>query len=163
MAKLPDPPVRPTDIERFWSKVDRACADECWLWTGTKNPRGYGQLWMGKLYPVYGAHRLSLLIAGKPSNGLIALHACDNPACVNPDHLSWDTYQRNAAERYERKRCQERTGESHPMARLTAVDVRAIRASGEGRATLATQFGTSPDNITQIRAGRRWKHVGEAA
>ena len=69
---------------RFWRKTDRS--GRCWIWTGTITTGGYGQLHFdGRLT---GAHRVAWALARGPiPDGLHVLHRCDNPPCVNPEHL----------------------------------------------------------------------------
>jgi len=74
--------------ERFWARVRKT--DACWLWTGTTTLAGYGQLRVNgkKIY----THRFVLALFGREvPSGLVVMHSCDVPACVNPDHLSVGT------------------------------------------------------------------------
>lgn len=78
---------------RFWSRVTIGTEDECWPWTGSRNQHGYGRL--GKIY----AHRLSWQFHYGPiPDGMIVMHACDVPPCVNPWHLRLGTQPENVAD-----------------------------------------------------------------
>lgn len=79
--------------ERFWSKVDKRGADECWPWTGSTS-RGYGRLTYRNERLL--ATRVSLELAGHYLvSGLDIDHLCRNPACVNPAHLEQVTHREN--------------------------------------------------------------------
>jgi hypothetical protein len=73
--------------ERFWAKVDKRGPDECWPWQAGTDDWGYGTFWMHGQYKK--AHRVSLEMHDDQPipEGLLALHSCDNPPCVNPGHL----------------------------------------------------------------------------
>lgn len=75
-------------LSRFWAKVDKRGPDECWNWLGAKARArgGYGQF--GIRGYIARAHRVSWkLFHGDIPEGVLVLHKCGNPSCVNPDHL----------------------------------------------------------------------------
>lgn len=94
-------------MRRFWSKVDTSAGpDACWPWQGhlRGRHRNYGGYRFGGRN-VY-AHRFALdITSGVPlPPTIIVLHACDNPLCCNPAHLSAGGHGRNLREAYARGR-----------------------------------------------------------
>ena len=75
------------------------------------------------------AHRISYMLnRGAIPSGLLVLHKCDNPPCVNPDHLFLGTHQDNATDRDSKGRMADMRGEKNPFSKLKDVDVCNIRA-----------------------------------
>jgi hypothetical protein len=106
-------------------------------------------------------------------------HKCDNPPCVNPDHLFAGTRAENNADMVAKGRARRvhgrftgkrgpgsvppyRRGEAHPGARLTEDAVRRIRAmheSGSAQRAIARQIGVSATAVRDVVSGRTWRHV----
>jgi hypothetical protein len=115
--------------KRFWSKVKKRGPDECWEWQASTN-RGYGQLSRGHGKAPYRAHRLSWqLHFGKIPKGMCVLHRCDNPLCVNPNHLFLGTQADNMHDKVQKGRIGSTglPGEANPMSLLTWDQVKEIR------------------------------------
>lgn len=93
--------------ERFWSKVQKG--PNCWEYQGSRFTEGYGQFTfrrdeVGPGAPTQvGAHRVAFYLVNGPFTGDV-LHSCDNPPCVNPDHLHLGTPKVNSTEAAERGR-----------------------------------------------------------
>ena len=96
--------------DRFWAKVDKngptppGMSMPCWVWTANKLPSGYG------IFCIPGAQdRRAHRIAWRLTHGPIPLdkhvcHLCDNPSCVNPEHLVLWTQKQNMEDRDRKKR-----------------------------------------------------------
>jgi hypothetical protein len=145
---------------RFWSRVDTS--GECWVWTGPKNPLGYGVAGHKK---VPGRDRLTHRFAWQMTNGpippgLYVLHHCDNPPCVNPDHLWLGTIADNNRDRNIKGR--DARGEGNANAKLTVMDVQNIRAAhsqGVGLNAISRTFGISPAQAHRVTSRRSWAQV----
>jgi hypothetical protein len=88
-----------TLTERFMEKVERL-ESGCWLWRGATHKNGYGRFRLPKPQQSTWAHRAAwVLFRGAIPPGLCVLHRCDNPPCVNPDHLWVGTVADNMRDR----------------------------------------------------------------
>lgn len=91
--------------QRFWSKVERRGADDCWPWLAGTNQLGYGRISTTRAAGPILAHRASYELAnGTMPAGLIVCHRCDNPRCVNPAHLYAGTNAQNTDDMVKRGR-----------------------------------------------------------
>ena len=142
----------PVDV-RFGLKVGPEDAKGCWPWTGAINEWGYGTFWLdGKMIR---AHRISWHLTGRDiPEGVLVLHSCDNPKCVNPHHLFLGTPEDNM-------RDMARKGRTNTT-KLTAIDVKEIRrldSVGARSKDLARMFYISYASIRYIVNRQTWHWV----
>lgn len=138
---------------------------DCIPHSGYKSDKGYGkQMLDGKV--VY-AHRIAYCAANNKTlddiRGMTVRHTCDNPACVNPQHLLIGTHQDNQDDKVLRNR-QVKGRDVHTV-KLTEDDVRAIRLLHKprhklyGSCALGRQYGVGNSTIDRIVKRKIWKHV----
>jgi len=99
--------VRPQGLpveERFWGKVQRCDAEECWPWLEGTTSDGYGRFGITS-EEVVGAHRFAYeLIVGPIPAGLTIDHLCRNILCCNPAHMETVTNSENVRRLWEYRR-----------------------------------------------------------
>lgn len=146
---------------RFWSKVDVQDNHACWNWLAATFTNGYGAFGVtsGKMKT---AHRVSYeLVHGKIPEGMVVMHTCDNPLCVNPSHLVVGTYQDNTNDMVSKSR--QAKGEKHGRAKLTENDVLRIydmvREGGLSQEYIAGLFNISRMLVSCIKHKQLWKHL----
>jgi hypothetical protein len=143
--------------KRVMKKISKT--DSCWEWTGTKDGGGYGIIKCDGVYKY--VHRIMYeLHKENIPEGMIIRHKCDNPSCVNPQHLEVGTHCDNARDRDERQRNVK--GERVHTAKLTESDVSEIRMlikNGLSNKEVAIIFNVSDMTISGIKTNRTWKHV----
>ncbi len=144
-------------ITLFMQKVNKT-ASGCWEWTGARGRDGYGKF---DDYPETLAHREAWrLFKGDVPPGTSVLHHCDNPPCVNPDHLFLGTQYDNVQDCKKKGRRADCSGERNGRAKLNAEQVAEIRRrhahSTDTVSTLAPEYGVSRNLIHQILSGHTW-------
>lgn len=160
--KSPNKGVFSNPIPRFWKYINKI-DNGCWLWTGWKNIDGYGSISVkGKDIK---AHRFSYeLHKDIIPIGMFVLHICDNPPCVNPEHLFIGNNSDNMQDMRNKGRANDKnksSGEKHYRHKLTIQQVQAIRklfSTGQYlKIELGKMFSTSGSNITDIVTFTTWK------
>lgn len=139
----------------------------CWEWYGPYDKDGYGVI--KRLGKTYRAHRVSYEIRkGKIPVGLMILHSCDNPQCVNPAHLFPGTAKDNSDDMIRKGRkavvrgAKAQRGSRNTQAKLGGLAVLRIRSrasQGESQVKLAREFGVSEATIHLVVTRKSWKHI----
>lgn len=156
--KKPIPQAEPMRLmmeERFWIKVAMtADPDKCWEWQSSKCSTGYGKFSTVERTNDY-AHRLAWVFTyGAIPKGLHVCHHCDNPPCVNPNHLFLGTHQDNMRDRELKGRNgaarRNRNNGKYALSIEQEKRLRELRGSGKTYHWLAGEFGISYNTAVQI-------------
>lgn len=147
--------MHPAALRRYTQNISPCPLTGCWWWTGPVNHGGYGHLRPGGKTTI--VTHIALHLDGRPRPvGLLALHSCDQPLCVNPRHLRWGTRLDNTRDAQARGRFNNKGG-----AKLSVDDVREIKRTPRSveAQVLADRFGVERQAIYRIRYGQRWGDV----
>jgi hypothetical protein len=133
----------------------------CWLWLGAVDWDNYGVAQDRALKRSARAHRLvyETLVAPIPK-GKMLLHSCDNPCCVNPDHLRIGTHQDNVDDCKAKGRHSH--GVRHPGCKLKTEQVLEIRKAEGSQRKIAARFGVSQTLVMFIKSRKLWKHLEDS-
>jgi HNH endonuclease len=142
---------------RFDRQVKRT--PTCWLWAGATDRDGYG-IFRGDVGGItYAkAHRYSWAFhTGEVlPRGIMVCHKCDNPRCVNPDHLFPGTAADNMIDKIRKGRANVPFGERAPTARLTVKQVKAIIRDPRPHAQIAADYGVAATTIGSVKQRVSW-------
>ena len=145
--------------ERFAKSVTKT--EGCWIWKASKDKNGYG-IFRGMIGNTVftKAHRYSYALhTGDLLIGMQALHTCDNPSCVNPEHLFAGTNADNMRDKAQKGRSKVPVGEKHGKAVLTERQVRRILKDPRPYVEIATQYNVAPSTIGSVKQRVSWKHL----
>lgn len=145
------------DRERFEEKFEKRPSG-CWEWAASVDSNtGYGKF--GFRGETWNAHRVAWALSRGEPGDLHVLHRCDNPPCVNPDHLFLGTNHDNVRDMVEKDR--HARGERQPTSKLKRLQAQEILDRYEpGKVSaLAAEFGVSKSRICCIGKRRSWRHL----
>jgi len=147
---------------RFWAKVKKT--NNCWEWQGCKNNKGYGMFRVNNEHKY--AHRFSYEIhKGEIPQGKFVCHHCDNPSCINPDHLFCGTNSDNIQDSVKKGRFHliGRKGSQNVSSKLNEKQVKEIKKhfinKKETYRKIAKRYGVEQTTIGLIIRGKTWVHV----
>lgn len=151
--------VRSAKIREFVTKAVQHDGGDCLAWPFAKRTDGRGTVYFdGKKMK---AHRLVCLLkhGPPPFEDAKAIHSCGcgHEACVSGGHVRWGTSKDNMADRTAHGTCP--IGEGHRNAKLTAVDVREIRADDRPQTVIAADYGVTQAAVSAIRVRKVWAHI----
>ena len=153
-------------LNRFWSYVDKKSVEECWEWKSYKGAGNYGHFYLnGKQIP---AHRISWILENGPipendsnDNRICACHKCDNPSCVNPNHLFLGTDLDNMKDR-------DRKGRRTPFSPIgnkngnstvsieTIKEIELLLKQGSKNVEIANQLDVSEALVSNVKHKNHW-------
>lgn len=132
---------------------------ECLPWPYTLNKNGHGIVKVAGKNQLVSRIVCAELYGPPPSEDHEAAHSCGKGhlACVNGGHLRWATHAENEADKI--RHGTSNRGERHGMAKLSAVEVLAIREMAVPSRQIAKAFGISQTMVSKIKRGEAWAHV----
>lgn len=144
------PCIHGSPEERFWRYVDKGDDNSCWEWNGSKCKDGYGYF---RSKTEKRAHRYSYILNfGDIPEGKQVLHKCNNPPCVNPNHLKLGTNYDNMQDKKIAGHYY--NGENHHNSKLTDVQVIEVLDLRGPSWKVAEKYGVSGASIRDIRLRR---------
>lgn len=147
--------------QKFYSNIRINPETGCWEWAGLRDKKGYGIF--KALGFTHRANRFSwLLHKGEFPNELYVCHKCDNPPCVNPDHLFLGTQKDNMQDMVRKGRNADSKGIKNPRASLyddAIIQIRKLWDLGESVKEIAIHFCVPKSTVQKIISNETWTHL----
>jgi len=165
--------IEDRSIQRFWNKVNKQ--EGCWEFESHKDRDGYHAFAYKTVdsnkFKKTGAHRFMMIATGKTIPlGYVVCHKCDNPSCVNPDHLFIGTVNDNNQDKVRKGRQSSSPGSTNSMAKLDESTAKKIKAearvgtrvgynNGSNIKEVANKYNVHVETVRLIAKGITWKHI----
>lgn len=151
-----------TLVDKLLSNIQEQ-PDGCWMYTGTKDGSGYGQMQCDGVRKR--AHVVSYEYhIGPITNGMYVCHRCDRPCCVNPEHLFLGSHTDNVQDMWAKGRgvLQNTQGINNGQATLSdekVIEIRRLYERGMGQTKIGNMFSIDNSTIWKIVHRKTWRHV----
>lgn len=137
-------------LDRFMKKIDTS--GDCWIWMANKSASGYGTFGISR--KMSRAHRIMfILIYGPIPKGFHVMHSCNNPSCVNPDHLSAGNEKDNMGYAARQGRMAQK------LTKDDVLKIRRLNLDGLTQRAIAKKFSIRHSVVHRIVKRKLWKHV----
>jgi len=136
-------------LVRFLDKIEKT--ETCWIWKAGLYKNGYGQFWKDGRQK--SAHRCAFeIFKGNIRDGMCVCHTCDNPRCVNPEHLFLGSHKDNSQDASIKNRtCKFDKNKWGKLTKDQSLECFRLYESGRSQTEIAKKF-----NIHQATV---WKHL----
>lgn len=135
------------------ARADKDPKTSCREWSRGKTTAGYGVVTFEEK-PVYVHRLIAMLVLGLvAASGLCVLHRCDNPSCINPEHLFLGTQGDNMKDAARKGR------KANKLSPENVIEIKRDLQQGKTHKALATRFAVSRTTISHIAHGKTWSHI----
>jgi hypothetical protein len=146
--------------DRFLEKIE-VSENGCWIWKGAKLRGGYGHFrrHINGKWVMFKAHRYAYEYFNGPlEKHLLVCHKCDNPECVNPEHLFKGTNKDNAADKVKKGRLVFGRNKKHQWLTLEIVNsIRKDHKEGLKNFEISEKYEISPSQVSRVVKNQIWK------
>lgn len=145
---------------KFWAYVNKIGYNDCWDWIKYKDELGYGQFqfsYLGKKFN-YRANRVAFELSNfQIPDGLVICHKCDNPKCVNPNHLFMGTHKDNSDDKVNKNRhAKAETSGRSKLNWKIVNEIRKIYPINKNTSEISKKYNIDSSTIMNILKGKSW-------